>query len=81
MYREDGRLLPKSAVAHLLSKVVTTHTVNLIYLASAMFDNLVLHESAQPGQKETCCIPLMKASSQRNLDLKKHRQELFFFVT
>ena len=38
----------------------------------AMFDNLVLHESHQPGQKVTYCIPLMKAGSQRNLDHKKN---------
>ena len=71
-YKKDFRLLPKSPVTHLLSKAVTTQTVSLIYLESAMFDNLVLHGSDQPGQKETCCIPLMKASSQRNLDLKKN---------
>ena len=59
-------LLPESPIPHLLSKVVTTYT------ESAMFDNLVLHDSDQPGQKETCCIQLMKASSQRNLDLMKN---------
>ena len=65
-------MLLRPPVAHLLSKVVTTHRVSLIYLESAMFDNLVLHESDQPGQKETYCIPLMKASNQRNLDQKKN---------
>jgi len=31
-----------------------------------MSDSLVLHDSDQPGLKETYCIPLMKAGSQRN---------------
>jgi len=31
-----------------------------------MSDSLVLHESDQPGPKETYCNPLMKAGSQRN---------------
>ena len=46
------------------------HRVTLTYLESAMSDNLVLQECDQPGLKETYCIPLMKAGSQRNLDQK-----------
>ena len=42
-----------------------------MYLESAMCDNLVLQECDQPGPKETYCIPLMKADSQRNLDRRK----------
>jgi len=45
-------------------------------LESAMSDNLVLHESDQPGLKETYGIPSMKAGSQRNLDQKKKMFEV-----
>jgi len=41
-----------------------------------MSDSLVLHESDQPGPKETYCNPLMKAGSQRNLDQKKKMFEV-----
>jgi len=45
-------------------------------LESAMSDSLVFHESDQPGYKETYCIPLMAAGSQRNLDQKKNMFEV-----
>ena len=41
-----------------------------------MSDSLVFHESDQPGYKETYCIPLMTAASQRNLDQKKNMFEV-----
>ena len=48
------------------------NTVILTYLESAMFDIWVLEGSDHSGQKETYCIPLMKAGTRRNLHQKKN---------
>ena len=79
-----GGLLQKLSVAHLLScdNITQLHTYihnlysymyctsQITYLERAMSENLVLHESEQ---KETDCIPLMKAGSLKNLDHKINR--------
>lgn len=70
--QHNGGLLQRLPATYLLSKVVMTYIVTPTYMESAISDNWVFHESDQPGQEETDCIPLMKAGSQKNLDQKKN---------